>query len=89
MLYGHETLSLTLREVRRLCLLKNRELRRIFVPRRNEVTGDWKKLHKTNLMICTPHQILFGDRTENSEIGGTCRTYWREESCIQVFDGET
>jgi hypothetical protein len=39
-LYGCETWSLTLREERRL-----RVLRRIFGPRRDEVTGEWRRLH--------------------------------------------
>jgi hypothetical protein len=44
-LYGCETWSLTLREERRLRVFVNRVLRRIFGPRRNEVPGDWRRLH--------------------------------------------
>jgi hypothetical protein len=44
-LYGYETWSLTLREELRLRVLKNRVLRRIFGPKRDEVTGEWRKLH--------------------------------------------
>jgi hypothetical protein len=44
-LYGCETWSLTLREERRLRVLENRVLRRIFGPKRDEVTGEWRKLH--------------------------------------------
>jgi hypothetical protein len=43
-LYGCET-SLTLREDHRLRVLENRGLRRIFGPKRDEVTGGWGKLH--------------------------------------------
>jgi hypothetical protein len=43
-LYGCETWSLTLREERRLRVLVNRVLRRIFGPNRDEVTGEWRKL---------------------------------------------
>ena len=39
--YGCETWSLTLREERRLMLFENRVLRRVFGPKRNEVTGEW------------------------------------------------
>jgi hypothetical protein len=39
-LYGYETLSLILREEHKLRVLENRVLRRIFGPRRDEVTGD-------------------------------------------------
>jgi hypothetical protein len=45
-LYGCETWSLTLREERRLRVSENRVLRRICGPRRDKVTGEWRKLHK-------------------------------------------
>ena len=41
-LYGCETWSLTLREERRLRVFDKRVLRRIFVPKRDEVTGEWR-----------------------------------------------
>jgi hypothetical protein len=44
-LYGCETWSLTLRKERRLKVFENRVLRRIFGLKRNEVTGEWIKLH--------------------------------------------
>jgi hypothetical protein len=44
-LYGCESWSPTLREERRLRVLENRVLRRIFGPRRDGVTGAWRKLH--------------------------------------------
>ena len=43
-LYGCETWSLTLREERRLRVFENRVLRRIFGPKRDELTGEWRKL---------------------------------------------
>jgi len=42
-LYGCETWLLTLREDRRLRVLENRALRRIFEPKRDKVTGEWRK----------------------------------------------
>ena len=48
-LCGFETWLLTLREERRLRLFENRVLRRIFGPKRDEVTGEWRKLHNENL----------------------------------------
>jgi hypothetical protein len=48
-LYGCETWSLTLREEHRLRMFENWVLRRIFGPRRGEVTGDWRKLHNEEL----------------------------------------
>jgi hypothetical protein len=41
--------SLTLREEHRLRLFENRVLRRIFGPKRDEVTGEWRKLHNEEL----------------------------------------
>jgi hypothetical protein len=38
-----------LREERRLRVLEKRVLRRIFVPERDEVTREWRKLHKEEL----------------------------------------
>ena len=48
-LYGCETLSLTLGEERRLRVFENRLVRRIFGPKRDEVTGEWRKLHNEEL----------------------------------------
>ena len=48
-LYGCETWSLTLREERRLRVFEHRVLRRIFGPKRDEVTGEWRKLHNEEL----------------------------------------
>jgi len=48
-LYGHETWSLTLREARKLRVFENMVLRRIFGPRTDEVTGEWRKSHNEEL----------------------------------------
>ena len=57
-LYGCETWLLTLREERKLRVFENMVLRRIFGPRRDEVTGEWRRLHNEELMICTAHPIF-------------------------------
>ena len=48
-LYGCETWSLTLREELILRMFENRVLRRIFGPKWDVVTGDWRKLHNEEL----------------------------------------
>jgi hypothetical protein len=48
-LYGCEIWSLILREEHRLRVFENRVLRRIFGPKRDEVTGDWRRLHNEEL----------------------------------------
>jgi hypothetical protein len=50
-LYGCETWSLTLREEHRLKVFENRVLSRIFGHKRDEVTGEWSKLHSEELHI--------------------------------------
>jgi len=59
-LYGCETWSLTLREERRLRVFENRVLRRVFGPKRDEVTGNGENYIMKNLVICTPYRILCG-----------------------------
>jgi hypothetical protein len=81
-LYGCETWSLTLREERRLRLSENRVLRRIFEPRRDEVTVKWRKLHNEELnnLYCSPNFF---------RVGGACGTYAGEERRVHGFGGET
>jgi hypothetical protein len=54
--YGCETWSLTLREERKLRVFENMVLRRIFGLRRDEVTGEWRRLHSEELndLYCSP-----------------------------------
>jgi len=58
-LYGCETWSLTLGEERRLRVFENRVLRRIFGLNRDEVTGEWRKLHneKLNNLYSSPNIV--------------------------------
>jgi hypothetical protein len=41
---------------------QNRVLRRIILPRMDEVIKEWGKLHCGKVMICTPHPYLSGDK---------------------------
>jgi hypothetical protein len=58
-LYGCETWSLTLRELRRLRVFENKVLRRIFGPRIDEVKGDWRRLHneEVNDLFSSPNIV--------------------------------
>jgi len=57
--YGCETWSITLREGRRLRLFENSVLRRIFGGKRDEVAGEWRKLHNKELngLYCSPNVV--------------------------------
>jgi hypothetical protein len=59
-LYGYGTWSLIFRESR-LRVFENRVLRRIFGPKRDEVTGEWRRLHKEKLyaLYSSPNIIRF------------------------------
>jgi hypothetical protein len=48
-LYGRETLSLTLRKEHGLMVFEKRVLRRAFGPKRDEIIGGWRKLHNEEL----------------------------------------
>jgi len=88
-LYGFATWLLTLREVRRLRLFENRVLWRIFEPERDEVIGEWRKLHIEELNDLYSPTIV---RVIKSRIIRWARHVPRtggEESCIQGFGGET
>jgi hypothetical protein len=81
-LYGCETWSLTLREEHRLRVFENRVLRRIFVPKWDEVTGGRKKLHneKFHDSYSSPSIIRM---IKSRRMGGPCSTNEREdEKCV-------
>jgi hypothetical protein len=48
-LYGCKTWCLSLREEHRLGVFENKVLRKIFGPKRDEVTGEWRKMHNKEL----------------------------------------
>jgi len=58
-LYGWEAWSLIFREERKLRVLENMVLRRIFGPRRDEVTGEWRRLNNEELsdLYSTPNIV--------------------------------
>jgi hypothetical protein len=84
-LYGCETWSLRLREENRLRVFVNRVLRRIFGPKRDEVTGEWRKLHNQEL------RILYSSPNIIRQIK-SMRMRWARhvarmgEECVQGFD---
>ena len=58
--YGCETWSLTLREEHRLRVFENKVLKKIFGSKKDEITGEWRKLHNSELhaLYSSPNIIM-------------------------------
>jgi hypothetical protein len=74
-LYGCESWSLTLREECRLRVFEKKVLRRIFGPKKVEVTGEWRRLHNKELYVLFLTKYHSGDQVKKTEMGRTCGTY--------------
>jgi hypothetical protein len=74
-----------MREKRRLSVFENRVLRRIFGPKRDKVTREWRKLHNEELsdLYSSPNIV----RVTKSMVG-TCSSYGGEKRRIQCFGGK-
>jgi hypothetical protein len=70
-------------------VFQNRVIRRIFGSKRDEVTGEWIKLHSEELhyFIFLP-KYYYADQVEEIEVGETCSTHVRVGVCIQGFNGK-
>ena len=88
-LYGCKTRPLTLREERRLRVFENRVLRTIFDPKRDEVTGEWRKLHneKLNNLYSSPNIVRVTKSRRMRWVWHVARM--GEKRRIQGFGGET
>jgi hypothetical protein len=89
-LCGCETWSLTLREERRLRGFGNRVLRRIFGPKRHEVTGECRRLHNEELrdVYCSPN-IVRMIKSRRMRWAGAYSAYGGAERRMKGFGKET
>jgi hypothetical protein len=88
-LYGCETWSLTLHEERRLRVFENKVLRRIFGPRRDEVMGEWSRLHNEELndLYCSPN-IVRVIKWRRMRWAGNVARMGEERGCIGTWWGK-
>ena len=56
-------------------MLENMVLRRIFGPRREEVTGEWRRLHNEELNDLYSSPNIVRDKIEKNEMGWACGAY--------------
>jgi hypothetical protein len=70
-------------------VFENRVLRRIFGPKRDEVTGEWRKFHNEELhnLYSSPDTRIIRQVKAN-EVGGACGTHGRGEKSVQGFGGK-
>jgi len=88
-LYGCETWSLTLREERKLRVFENMVLRRIFGPRRDEVTGEWRRLHNEELNdLYSPPNIVCVIKSRRMRWAGHVAHMGKEKGVYRVLVGK-
>jgi hypothetical protein len=82
-LYWCETWSLTLREEHRLRVFENKMLSKIFGPKRDEVTGGWRKLNNEELrdLYSSPSIIRIIKSRRIRWVGHVARI-WGKEKCV-------
>jgi hypothetical protein len=73
----------------RLRVFENRVQRRIFGPKRDEVTGDWRKLHNEELHnLYSSPSIINNDQIKEDKMGRTCSTDGEKRNACKILMGK-
>jgi hypothetical protein len=80
--------NVKLREEHGLRVFENRVLRRIFGPKRDEVTGESRKLHIEELHNLYSSPDIIRQVKANEVVGGACSMHGRGEKSVQGFGGK-
>ncbi|KAJ4449275.1 hypothetical protein ANN_00673 [Periplaneta americana] len=87
-LYGCETWTLTLREEQRLREFENKVLRKIFGAKRDEVTGEWRKLHNAELhALYSSPDIIRNIKSRRLRWGGHVARMGESRNAYRVLVG--
>jgi hypothetical protein len=87
-LYGCETWSITLREEHRLRVFEKKVLRRIFAPKGDEVTGEWRKFHSEELNnLYSPPNIIRQIKSRRMRWAGHVARMGEERKLYKVLVG--
>jgi hypothetical protein len=78
-----------LKEECRLRVFKNRALRRIFGPKWDEVTGEWRRLYNNEFHALHSSPDIIWVIKSRRQMGRICSMYEGEKMCLQGFSGET
>ena len=87
-LYGCETWSLTLREERKLRVFENMVLRRIFGPRMEDVTGEWRRLHNELNDLYSSPNIVRVIKSRRMRLAGHVARMGEERGLYRVLVGK-
>ena len=71
-------------------MFQNKVLRKIFGAQRDEITGEWRKLHNAELnVLYSSPKIIRNLKSRKTEMGRTCSTYGAIRKYIRSFRGKT
>ena len=77
-----------MREKHRLMVFENMVLRRIFRPKRNEATGQWRRLHNEEPYDLYSSPNIIRVIKSRKQVGRACSTYWERRGAHRVVVGK-